>query len=466
MLRPRGVLWAVGTVLLSLVSGGAAVAQDDLTWQAGLARVNITPPQFMPMAGYASRGAGHAQEKLTDLWAKALLLEDGAGHRGLLITLDVIGLDRGLSLSLCSQLQRQFGLQRDQIALCASHTHTGPVVAKNLRPMHYLSLAESDRQLVDDYARLLEEKIVAVAGEAIGNLAPARLDWGSGSATFAVNRRNNPADEVPQRREAGQLVGPHDHAVPVLAVRRADGKLEAAVFGYACHCTVLSSFQWSGDYAGFAQSEIEDQHPGCTALFWAGCGGDQNPLPRRSVELARQYGGQLAGAVCAVLGGELRPVRSELTTSYREIDLALDPLPDREQLTQDAQSTDQHVAARAKHLLKQMDESGPLSATYPYPVAVWHLGKEVAFVILGGEVTVDYALRLKRELGAGELQQTNVWVAAYANDVMAYIPSRRVLDEGGYEGATAMVYYGLPTRWAPAVEETVVEEVRRAGAAG
>ena len=77
----------------------------------------------------------------------------------------------------------------------------------------------------------------------------------------------------------------------------------------------------------------------------------------------------------------------------------------------------------------------------------------MTWIALGGEVVVDYALRLKKELGP-------VWVAGYANDVMAYIPSLRVLKEGGYEGAGAMVYYGLPTVWSPRVEELIVAAVR------
>ena len=82
-------------------------------------------------------------------------------------------------------------------------------------------------------------------------------------------------------------------------------------------------------------------------------------------------------------------------------------------------------------------------------------------VFLGGEVTVQYPLRLKHELGDEDLARKNVWVAGYANDVMAYIPSLQVLNEGGYEGASAMVYYGLPTTWTADVEEAVVGEVRR-----
>jgi hypothetical protein len=174
----------------------------------------------------------------------------------------------------------------------------------------------------------------------------------------------------------------------------------------------------------------------------------------------------------------MRELSASLQVCYREIDLPLDTLPTRVELEQQAQSSNKYEAIRAQTLLQQLGAGQPLSATYPYPVSVWKLGgggsknekgdsatdvgpsapeqsePAVTWVALGGEVVVDYALRLKSELG-----YTNTWVAGYSNDVMAYIPSRRVLREGGYEGGGAMVYYGLPTIWAPVVENQIVEQV-------
>jgi len=244
--------------------------------------------------------------------------------------------------------------------------------------------------------------------------------------------------------------------VPVLAVRTPEGKLIAVAFGYACHATVLSLFDWSGDYPGFAQIELEKTYPDCVALFWAGCGGDQNPLPRRTVEFAKQYGRTLATSVAAVVDAPMRPVEGSLKTTYAEIPVALDKLPTTDELQQATLSKDKYVASRAKHLLEQIGEGTPLSQTYPYPVGIWNVCPEVQWVFLGGEVVVDYPVRLKSELTG-----TRTWVAGYSNDVMAYIPSRRVLTEGGYEGGGAMVYYGLPTVWGPEVEETIVKEVHR-----
>lgn len=445
-----------GLLAISLL----AVPTEGASWKAGVARANITPTEYMPMAGYASRGREPAHGKQTELWAKACVLEPAEGDRVALITLDLVGIDRELSRQICDRLKSEYGLQREQIAINTSHTHSGPVVQGNLRPMYATLLTDADQSLVQRYADQLQVHIASIVGDAIKNLAPAELDWGSGTATFAVNRRNNPEKDVPQLRETGQLKGPVDHAVPVLRIRR-EGKPIAVLFGYACHNTTLSGFEWSGDYAGYAQIELERMLPGCQAMYWAGCGADQNPIPRRNVELAEKYGLELAQAVKATVDEPMQVVPSQLTARYAEIPLPFDSLPSRETLEQDAKSSNVYVAARAQSLLAELEAGQPLSPTYPYPVSSWRLGNDIHWVFLGGEVVVDFVNRIKQERGNEAVQASNVWVAGYTHDVMAYIPSRRVLTEGGYEGGGAMVYYGLPSPWGPDVEELILDEVNR-----
>ncbi len=449
------VAWVACLVFFAGAWAAAPATAADGGWNVGLAKAAITPDQFMWMAGYASRDRP-ADGKLSDLWAKALVLQDASGQRAVLVTMDVIGVSREMATAVAATLKERYGLERSRLALCASHTHSGPVLYRNLSPLHDLVVDPQQRQLIEEYTAALQNKILAVVDAAMSDLKPAQLSWASGTATFAVNRRNNPADQVPQLRAEGKLRGPCDHDVPVLAIRDPAGKLQAVVFGYACHATTLASFQWCGDYPGYAQIELEQAQPGCQAMFWAGCGADQNPLPRRTVELAMDYGRQLATAVNEVLSKPMQPVAGKLATDFREVDLPLAALPTREQIEQDAQSKDIYVAARAKLLLTQMADGRPLCPTYPYPVQVWRLGDDIQFIVLGGEVVVDFALRLKAELGG-----PRTWVAGYSNDVMAYIASRRVLQEGGYEGGGAMVYYGLPTSWAPESEDLIVDEAKR-----
>lgn len=421
------------------------------TWKAGVAKVAITPKQPMWMSGYAAR-TKPAEGKLTELWAKALVLEDARGKRGVLVTLDLVGIDRELAKEICDDLAKKYDLKREAIILAISHTHCGPVVRSNLNVMYLLDATQ--QKYIVDYAEVLHQKIVRAVGEALAQMQPARLSWGIGSASFAVNRRENPEKDVPMLRDMGLLRGPIDHDVPVLAVRDGKGALKAAVFGYACHATVLSVQQWCGDYPGFAQIDLERDHPGAVALFWAGCGADQNPLPRRTIELAQKYGRELADSVNKVLKGKMTPLESSLAQSYTEIPLPFDELPTREKLAKDSLSENKYIAQRAKLLLVEMQKSGSLAPTYPYPVQAWRLGSDLNLVTLGGEVVVEYVLRLKKEIAPGK-----TWVMGYANDVMAYIPSAKVLKEGRYEGDTSMIYYGRPTVWGPRVEDLIVSAV-------
>ncbi len=428
-----------------------ALRADEAGWKAGVARVQITPAKLMWMSGYGDR-TKPAQGKLTDLYAKALVLEDADGKRVALVTMDLVGIPRDLSQAVCADLQKKYKLPRDAVVLSVSHTHTGPVVGSNLRAMYFLD--ETQQKLVDDYAAELHKNLVLVVGKALDDLAPAWIAWGNGHVTFAVNRRNNKEADVAKLRDAGELKGPVDHDLPVLSVRDSKRKLRAIICGYACHATVLNGLEWSGDYPGFAQLALEMAHPDAVALFWAGCGADQNPLPRRSVALAEQYGKTLADGVEAILAEPLTPLKGQLRSSYTEIDLPLADLPPRDQLVKDSTDANRYVAARAKLLLDQLEKKGSLAGSYPYPVQAWQLGSELTWVALGGEVVVDYSLRLKKELG-----RDNTWVAGYTNDVMAYIPSARVLKEGGYEGGGAMLYYGLPAAWEPKVEDLIVGAV-------
>jgi hypothetical protein len=191
-------------------------------------------------------------------------------------------------------------------------------------------------------------------------------------------------------------------------------------------------------------------------MFFMGCGADANPLPRSTVELCEKYGKELAAAVDDVLKDKMSPIAATGAARYAEIELPFDKLPDRAQLTADSLSKNYSIRKRAEWYLKKLDDGQKIDDRYrQYPVQVWRLGTELYWLALGGEVVVDYSFRLKKELA----KHGTVWVAAYANDVMAYIPSERVLKEGGYEGDTSMIPYGMPTKWAPGIEDKIVNKV-------
>ncbi len=439
--------WILGWVLLS----GSVAATAEPGYKAGVARVVITPREPMWLAGYAARNHP-AEGKEHDLYAKALALEGPDGRGVVLLTTDLLGLSRNVSTEVARRVERATGLSRDRMMFTSSHTHCGPAIVDNLVGMY--PMPEEMLRKGHDYTEQLKNQLVEVIIHAWQNRRPALLRHGQGTARFAVNRRK----ATPQGIVGGANPdGPVDHDVPVLSVADHDGRRLAVVFGYACHNTTLQYYKWCGDYAGFAQIELEERNPGMVAMFWAGCGGDINPLPRSTVELCRKYGKELAVAVHEVLSSPMTEIRGPIVTRYEEIVLPFASLPTIERLRAEAKDSYPARRHRAQRYLQMLAEGKPIPTEYPhYPVQVWQLG-EVCWIALGGEVVVDYSLRLKKELG----QSTPVWVTAYANDVMAYIPSERVLAEGGYEGATSMVEYGLPSKWKTGIEQKIVDTVRR-----
>jgi putative membrane-bound dehydrogenase-like protein len=429
-----------------------AAEKEDKPIKAGIASKVITPKEPLWMGGYSSRNKP-AEEKQHDLRIKALALEDNRGEKFVLVTSDLLGFPRELSDQVAEAVHKKTGLPHERLMLTSSHTHCGPVVSGLLFDMYDIS--DEQKKKITAYTEQLRGWLVEIVAEALDDLKPAKLSIGMGKAKFAVNRREVTPKGIINGTNPS---GPVDHEVPVLRVESPDGKLRAVVFGYACHNTTLQYYKWCGDYAGFAQAELEEKHPGAQAMFFMGCGGDSNPLPRSTVELCQKYGHELAEAVEAVLKDDMTPVRGSISARYATIALPLDHLPSEDQIAADLESKQTATRNLALHLRKILENGGKVSNEYSaYPVQVWRLGDKVLWVALGGEVVVDYSLRLKKELA--QKDRPAVWVTAYANDVMAYIPSERVLKEGGYEGASAMVYYGLPGVWKEGIEKKIVEKV-------
>jgi len=352
---------------------------------------------------------------------------------------------------VAARVEKLHGLGRPQILLNASHTHYGPVVWPNLRSMYDLDPAQEERVVA--YGRRLTDDLVALVGAALGDLAPAAVAVGHGSAGFAANRR--------QPTEKGYRIGvnpagPVDHDVPVLKISTPDGKIRAVLFGYACHNTTIPAdrYRIQGDWAGTAQAELERALPGATAMFLQLCGADQNPNPRGKPEISDEYGRALATEVRRVASGPMEAVRPPIRTACEDARLEFAPV-DRAAYEREAAGTDRYRKARARAMLAALDAGRPVRHALQ-PVQVVRLGGGLAVVALGGEVVVDYALRLKRECAG-----TDLIVAGYSNDVMSYVPSLRVLREGGYEAVESMIYYGQPGPYAEGVEETVVQACRR-----
>lgn len=394
--------------------------QVSANWKAGTATLKVTPQKMLWMAGYAARKKP-AEGKVQDLFAKALALQDEQGNKLVFVTLDLIGVPQAIRHAVAERAEKEFKLPQANLVMNASHTHSGP----SMRTTPLTDKDKDDPRAKDawDYTQKLQSDLGDLIGKALDSMEPVRLTWNKARCGFAMNRRRDytlPPDH-PNANKAPNPNGPVDHEVPALRVEAPDGTLKATMFGYACHNTSLGFYNWCGDYAGFAQEYLQEHRPGFTALFLMGCGGDQNPYPRRTdvvpgvtdLELAMQHGRSLSNAVEVALTANPRPVAGPIRAAYEEIKLsyANNKRPDHD-----------------------------------YPVQVIRIGNALTFITLGSEVVVDYSLRFKREF-AGD---AGVWVAGYSNDYTGYMPSLRVLKEGGYEAAAG---------WADDVEDRIAKKV-------
>jgi hypothetical protein len=394
------------------------------------------------MSGYAARTHG-SDGVLNRLWAKALAIESSPGGRIVIVSTDLVGIPRDLTDEVAAKLKKQYGLNRSQFLINASHTHTGPIVWPNLRNLAVIPPGEQQKLL--EYRNVLAGALVSVAGSALRDLSPAAIEFGEGAADFAINRR-----------AAINPNGPVDHRVPVLKIVDLAGKIRGVLFGYACHNTTLTGefYQLSGDYAGFAADALEQRHPGATALFLILCGADQNPNPRSTLDLARQHGSTLAGEVEKAIASPMTVVSGPVRTAFRLAELRFAPRS-RQDFEAELKSKVPAQVRRGEMMIKALD-AGKKVGRLDYPLQAVRFGDTLTLLALGGEVTVDYGLRTRREY-AGEPLIT----AGYSNDVMCYIPSARVLREGGYEAVDSMFYYAQAGPFAEDVEERVFAAIRQ-----
>ena len=440
----------------------ALLQANEIVWLAGTSKVDITPTEPMRMAGYASRD--HSSEgvdsplavRCVALRHRSLPPPVAGDHRDtlLLVAIDTIGLPGSLAHEINRRIEQDFATPRQRIVLTSTHTHCGPDLISELSNIFSTPMTDDERAAGLRYKAKLIEAVVQAVAAAIADLKPANLDYEIGKATFAANRRVLTGGRW--TAFGVQPDGPVDHALPVLRISDPDGKLRGVVFNYACHGTTLAGdhYRINGDWSGFACETLEAASPGLVALSTIGCGADANPEPRGALEFAVAHGNAIATEVSRLVAGPMRPITQAADTRFEHAALTFE-LPTIEEVRQRISDTNPQISRHATRLDEIYRSEGRLPATYPVPIQSWQFGDELTMVFIGGEVVVDYALRLKRELANDRL-----WVTAYAGDVLGYIASERMRQEGGYEFDRSGVYYGLPGPWASGTEDHLIASIR------
>lgn len=435
-------LFCLALLLLPLTTSAA--------WLAGAAKADITPTESVPLAGYGGK-TRMSQRVEHPIWLKALALKDDSGATSVLVTADLVGLSDKMIAIIAKAALEKHGIPRERLILNTSHNHSCPVTADVL--WLYYEFTPEEAAVKDRYTAMVYAKYEEVIGAAIANLAPAELAFDQGLAGVAVNRRRS---RGPESRALGGQV---DQDVPVITVKSGND-LKAIVFGYSCHTTALGGLSINGDYAGFAQLELEKSFPVSVAMFVQNCGGDANPLPRirgkdvEAIELANMYGKVLAEAVRQVIATKMPPLNGPIRAAMGETDLSLQPGIPLEELKQRLPNLSGMPKREFEHFIRQYETLGSPPDRVKYPVQVWRIGTDFQFIALTGETVVDYSLKFKAAYG-----WNNTWVCGYNNDLTSYVPSLRVLKEGGYEGVTGMFEYGHRAPYTETVEERITAKV-------
>jgi putative membrane-bound dehydrogenase-like protein len=455
----------LGTGLVS--TGALADAPPPvLKLKAGVARSRITPPLEVPYL--TSSGAGtNARFRAVhdDLWARALVLDDGRQALAIL-AVDSIGYDnavlgpgRDFTAELRQRIAARTGLQPAAILLAASHTHSAPETigltplraargASDWLEAHLAQLADT---VIDAWERRTPARVRAGSVAVPGLQRYRRIVLKDG--TISRNGALPPAERV-------AIPWQLDEMLYAFHFETTEGHPLCVVLNYTAHPVVAMTLpEVSADYPGAAAAVVEAALPGAVCLFLNGCAGNIN-----SIAVATNFadvasiGGRLGRSALALVDRlKAAPPMSDtrLAALSETCTLASRPAPSLAEARREAETHPTAASGRLLRLAQKLAE-GPIQAE----VQAMALGP-LRWVTLPGEPFVETGLAIK-QAGAD-------FVVGYANRYVGYLPIERAYKEGGYEvepGAWSRVAPGSAERLQAIAGRLLAQLAARGAAAG
>jgi putative membrane-bound dehydrogenase-like protein len=426
------------------------------SWLVGLAKQDITPMQPLRLSGYASRtesSAGVADP----LHVRAVAISPGDPKKFVdsivLVSVDSVAVTNAITQEVATWLEGQHGIPRSQLVISSTHSHAAPQLGSGLLNLFREESTSEQVESAREYTASLVARMKHTIATAIESRVEADVAIGDSTANFAVNRR-----VISNGAWSGfgvQVDGLTDNRVRVMRFSTPNGKLLGASFIYACHCTTLGpSFNAiSGDWAGLAASRLEQLHDAAVFLPIIGCGADANPNPRDSYPFAQQHAAAMVDSVQIAISKELTELTVFPVAKFGFAGLVPER-PTDERVKELSQSQTPNERRWAKHMLDVKQRMGRLPESYPMPIHTWQFGEQLTWVFLGGEVVADYQFKIEEQCDSSQ-----TWVAAYSDDVFAYVASENMLTEGGYEVDGSMIYYLQPGRWESGTQALILRRV-------
>lgn len=395
----------------------------ELQLNVGTAKVDITPPFALPLAGFASRNNRNFDTVDSRLYLRTFyfkqLSTDGTELQALLVSADILFWSEELADQLRVRIQRQWGIAVEAIILHATHTHSGPAIS-----MRTVGIGDPD----PDYLSFLEQAVIQSVEQAFGDAEPVSIQMGKGVSRIGMNRRKKEGDRVVL---APNPEGVTDPELRVYVFTASAGKIKGVLTHYACHPTLSNRNAVSSEFCGYAMERLESRFdPSTVCAYLQGCCGDINPVSPGTSESNQDVisivGQRFADDVDAILSGELERLEPTMLAGRRSIEaLPFAEIPD-------------HPDKLRKQAL--------------FEITKFTIAEGLTFIAMNGEMVVEYGLFLKsRSPGLVPL--------AYSNGMIGYITTAEQLQEGGYEPIESVPYFGLPSPFDQAVEAEVKRQL-------
>lgn len=420
----------------------------------GAAKETITPYFKTKLSGFAGYSGSRFESIHDDLYAHALLLEDDEGGRALVVALDVLFHERSLAERIVRLARERLDIPGEHVLVNYSHTHYGP------------ALANYDAwECSTDYDRYLGEAVERCVLRASATMVEGTVAYGSVDGDWSVSRRL-PVDGRCEFKP--NPAGGRDRALQALEFVDAHGDIRSLLFTFPCHPSSVggASRMVTAEYPGRLCQLADATLYGCTSLFLQGFGGDA-----KSAWAVADGGTSFKGASFAEIdamassmleavrktrqAGAFEPVKMRLAGRRFTVPLALEilPLAYYQRQLEEQKGQPPFIGDCARYVVDHYDE---LPERLDLRASILKLSDDRCIFSLGGEPSYDVGVVLR-----GAFPETKIICVGYADDI-AYIPSDRMIAEGGYEADGSVVEYRLKGRIAPGVDEALVRGFREA----
>jgi hypothetical protein len=424
------------------------------TFRLGTAKIDISPQEPVPLAGFAHR-TGNFESIAHPLYLKFLLFQQndefGQSRYALLVSADLIWWSEKFLAPLRRRLTEEYGLNDIAIILHATHNHSGPQT--NDRFTSFLG------EFREDYAAFVEERLFEGVCQAIETIEPVTIERGSTECDICINRRRHVNGKIIM---APNHDGPSDHEVNVIRFRTESGSTKAVLVHFTCHPTTTDENRLSSEFTGVAMSHIEAiLGENAVAAFLQGFCGDIRPALIRGGSFYRgsdtevcELGWKLAEQAMLCLS---RPMESIGPATFlaktMQIPLAFEALPSLIELKQKADCPGV-VGEWARLLLAEPDRLRP---TIPLELTFLRLAKGLSFLAMNAEMVVEYGLYVKQRFHGCVLP------LGYSNGMIGYVPTAAQISEGGYEARDSFMYFGLPAPFDRLIETEIHKHIGQLG---